>query len=401
MDFLKLYFSLVLIRFFQFMFGKKIRFTLKRILDWGYEVVCPHLPLQRKIVFDNFLGRGMGDDPKYIALYIKEHYPDVKLIWLLADMNTLIPDGITPVFIYSRKARYHLYTAKIWVDNIKVLEKTPKRKGQFYLQTWHDCISGLKRSEARIEILLNEEYVKAAKFDASITDLMYSDNDLTKSIFENYHWYHGEVVKCDKPRVSILLNFPIGLRKKVLNYFGIYHEKKIVLYAPTCRSSNDTSIFVWNYEKVVRLLSSKFGGDFVMLLRLHPIFAKMSNNLRYSEKVISASAYPDMQELLAVSDVLISDYSGCMLEYAITRKPVFAYGADLEKYINDERGLIFELEELPFKISTSETNLYQSILEYNETDYFAKLSSFYKKIGFEDTGNGCQQVSELLLEHIS
>lgn len=380
---------------------RPIRPKVKQFLDWLYELVCPYLPLQRKIVFDNFGGRGMGDDPKYIALYIKEHYPDVKLIWLLADMNTPMPDGITPVFIYSRKARYHLYTAKIWVDNIKSFRKTPKRKGQFYLQTWHDCISGLKQSEARIEQLLNADYVRAAKFDASITDLMYSDNDMTKSLFENYHWYQGKVIKCDKPRASVLLNPPIGLREKVFYELGINQDKKIVLYAPTFRATNDTFFFVWDYDKVLSMLNSKFGGDFVMLLRLHPNFAKMSSKLRYSEKVIPASDYPDMQELLTISDVLISDYSGCMLEYAITRRPIFAYGVDLEKYMNDERGLIFDLDELPFNISTSQKDLCLSIQEYDEKNYCTKLKSFYEKIGFEDTGNGCQQISELLLEHLS
>ena len=382
------------------MLGKSIRPLLKRLLDWLYEVVCPHLPLQRKIVFDNFGGRGMGDDPKYIALYIRDHYPDVKLIWLLADMTTPMPEGITPVFIYSRKARYHLYTAKIWVDNIKSFKKTPKRKGQFYLQTWHDCISGLKQSEARVERVLDQGYVRMAKNDAKITDLMYSDNELTRSIFKLYHWYSGNVETSDKPRVSILLNLQNNLKTEILNHFNIGVDKKIVLYAPTFRATNDLSVFVWDYEKVIHLLSSKFGCDFVLLLRLHPNFAKMSESLCYSDKVIPASNYPDMQELLAVSDVLISDYSGCMLEFAITRRPVFAYGVDLENYVNDDRGLIFELDELPFKITTSVADLCKSIREYNEKEYLMKLNSFYSKIGFMDKGNGCQQVSELILKHL-
>ena len=385
--------------YFPFMLGKDIRPALKRLLDWGYEVVCPFLPLQKKIVFDNFYGRGMGDDPKYIALYIRDHYPDVKLIWLLSDMNTPMPDGITPVFIYSRKARYHLYTAKVWVDNIKTFPKTPKRKGQFYLQTWHGGIIGPKLAEAQIEDKLPTDYVKAAKKDASITDLMYSDNDFVKAIFEKDFWYHGDVLKCDIPRVSVVKNPPVSLRGEVLKYFNIPEGKKILLYAPTHRGVKDASLFVWDYERVLRALSTRFGGDFVMLLRLHPNFADISGSAPYFDKIISASHYPDMQELLAVSDVLISDYSSCFFEFSVTFKPVFLYGPDVDDYCSN-RGLLFQFDELPFEMTKTIDELENSIVEFDELDYRKKIGEFSKRIGLQETGHGAEQVSKMLIQHI-
>lgn len=379
---------------------RPIRPKVMQFLDWLYELVCPYLPLQRKIVFDNFGGRGMGDDPKYIALYIKEHYPDVKLIWLLADMNTPMPDGITPVFIYSRKARYHLYTAKIWVDNIKNFRKTPKRKGQFYLQTWHGGILGLKLAEAQIEETLQSDYVKAAKKDASLTDLMYSDNDFVKSIFEKEFWYDGEVLKCDVPRVSIIMHPAKELRARVMKAFHIPTDKRIVMYAPTWRDLEDTSLFVWDYERILDALSSRFGGDFVMLLRLHPNLAKISGQMNYSNRIISASQYPDMQELLAVSDVLISDYSSCFFEFGITYKPVFLYGPDVLDYQKD-RGLLFDLNELPFEMNTSLSALEQTILHFDDVASREKMDQFCKRIGLQETGHGAEQISKILLQHLS
>lgn len=387
-------------KFFPFMLGKRIRPQLNRFLDWLYDFICPLLPLQKKIVFDNFFGRGMGDDPKYIALYIKEHYPDVKLIWLLADMNTPIPDGIIPVFIYSRKARYHLYTAKVWVDNIKTCTKTPKRKGQFYLQTWHGGILGLKLAEAQIENTLPPDYVKAAKKDASLTDLMYSDNDFVKSIFEKNFWYQGKVLKCDVPRVSIVKNPPANLRTHIFQFFNIPTDKRVVMYAPTWRDVEDTSLFAWDYDKILDALSSRFGGDFVMLLRLHPNFAKISGQLSYSNRIIPASQYPDMQELLAVSDILISDYSSCFFEFSITHKPVFLYGPDVAEYQKD-RGLLFDLNELPFEMNTSLSVLEQSILQFDDTAYREKIDQFCKRIGLQETGHGAEQVSKILIQHLS
>ena len=390
----------ILDRFFPFLLGKRILPTFDGYYGIVHDFVCSFLPLQKKIVFDNFGGRGMGDDPKYIALYIKEHYPDVKLIWLLADMNTPMPDGIIPVYIYSHKAKYHLYTAKIWVDNIKTCPKTPKRKGQFYLQTWHGGILGLKLAEAQIENTLPPDYVKAAKKDASLTDLMYSDNDFVKSIFEKDFWYQGKVLKCDVPRVSIVKNPPTNLRGQVFQYFNIPTDKRVVMYAPTFREVEDTTLFAWDYDKILDALSSRFGGDFFMLLRLHPNFAKISGQLSYSNRIIPASQYPDMQELLAVSDVLISDYSSCFFEFSITHKPVFLYGPDVAEYQKD-RGLLFDLNELPFEMNTSLSALEQSILQFDDTAYREKIDQFCKRIGLQETGHGAEQVSKILIQHLS
>lgn len=383
-----------------FLLGKSILPTFDDYYGIVHDFVCSFLPLQKKIVFDNFGGRGMGDDPKYIALYFKEHHPDIKLIWLLSDMNTPMPDGIIPVYIHSHKARYHLYTARIWVDNIKNFKKTPKRKGQFYLQTWHGGLLGMKLAEAQVEHLLTPEYVKAARFDASITDMMYADNDFVKDIYEKDFWYHGKVLKCDLPRISILLNPSEHLKSRISDYYHIQDNKKIVLYAPTFRAIDDLSVFVWNYESILDILELKFGGEFVMLLRMHPNFASVSNRLAYSERVISASDYPDMQELMAVSDVLISDYSGCAFEFAITRKPVFLYGPDVDSYSQKERGLLFKLRELPFRMNTTIDELNDAIQRFSEKEHQAVLDEFYYNLGLEESGQGNRKISEILLQQL-
>ena len=84
--------------------ARHLRGKWQKLLDIAVDAIAPLLPLQRKVVFDNFGGRGMGDDPKYIALYLKKHYPKARLIWLAANPQEDFPEGIEPVRIYSRKA---------------------------------------------------------------------------------------------------------------------------------------------------------------------------------------------------------------------------------------------------------------------------------------------------------
>ena len=286
--------------------ARHLRGKWQKLLDIAVDAIAPLLPLQRKVVFDNFGGRGMGDDPKYIALYLKKHYPKARLIWLAANPQEDFPEGIEPVRIYSRKARYHLYTAKVWVDNFKSLPKPEKRTGQFYIQTWHGGILGLKQAEAQVEEQLAPAYVAAAKRDAQMTDLMYSDNDFVRNIFQTSFWYNGPVLKKNLPRLALLLHPTEGLRAEIQKKLHIPPEKNMLLYAPTFRQNNEASLYFWNYEKVLEAMARRFGQSYVLLLRLHPNVAKLAEGLRYSDHVIPASGYPDMQELITAADALIT-----------------------------------------------------------------------------------------------
>ena len=85
------------------------------VIDFFY-----YLPIcKKKIVFDNFGGRGYGDDPKYIAEELRKNDSGLKLIWVTSDMKQEFPKGIKKVKYGTIRAAYHWSTAKIWVDNIK------------------------------------------------------------------------------------------------------------------------------------------------------------------------------------------------------------------------------------------------------------------------------------------
>lgn len=371
----------------------------KESMKKGLAFFCRLLPLQNKVVLSNFEGRGFGDDEKYIALEILKVYPNIRLVWFVRNMHEPLPVGIKPVKYGSFMAVYELSTAKVWVDNIKSSFRVPKRKGQFYIQTWHSTL-GFKMNEADAPSLWNW-YVEKAKKDAAITDLMYSNNDFRIEKYRKRYWYNGLVIKCDIPRVSILINTPKELRSTVYQYFNISKEKKIVLYAPTFRKSDNLDNFIFDYELVIKTLEKKFCGKFVMLLRLHPNFAILQNGLKYSSNVIPASSYPDIQELLAVSDVLISDFSGCMFDFSIPKKPVFLIAKDYHEYIKKDRKLYFKLEELPFSMALSCEELCKNIQSFDYIEYQAKCTSFLDSIGLVDTGHGAEYIANIISQYIN
>ena len=353
------------------------------------------LPLQQKIVFNAFSGRGFCDDPKYILLELLKQQVKAEYVWLVNDLNTEMPPQVKKVKYNSWLAMFHYTTAKIWIDNAKASPKPPKRSGQFYLQTWHGCWA-IKGVERAVENQLSNWYIEAAKLDASKTDLMYSNNEYEKQKYKNTFWYDGPVINSGSPSLSVLFNTPKDIVQKVHETFNIPLDTKIAIYAPTFRKEFSTEVYLWDYERIIRALENRFGSEFVLLVRLHPNIANRELGLKNTSTIKDATLYLDMYELLATSNILITDTSSTMSFMAFVKKPVFLFAKDFDEYISSERSLVYPLERLPFTISRTVDELEKSIVEFNENVYNDKCDTFMKDIGFHDDGKGAEKICRIL-----
>ena len=357
-------------------------------------------PIQtNKIVFDNFGGRGFGDDPKYIAKELLSRDINLKLIWVTTDPTIDLPQGIQTVKYGTIRAAYHWITAKVWVDNIKSTIRPPKRNGQYYIQTWHSTL-GFKKNEADAENL-PIRYIEQAKKDGKQIDLMYSNNDFRYDKYTNRFWYSGEVIKCDVPRIGELFCKDREKIDRVYSNLKINLNKKIVLYAPTFRKNIDKSIYHLNANEICKSLEKKFGGKFEFVIRLHPNDKEIANEIVKEMNVVDATDYPDMQELLSVVSILITDFSGTMFDFGFTRKPVFLYAKDVERYIKQERKWYFGFDQVPFTLSQTEDELIECIVKFDIEKYIHECALFEKKIGFVDSGNGSKIIADRILKEIT
>ena len=127
---------------------------VKKILKWVYKEIklifakIFYLDIfkiqNNKIVFDNFLGKGYGCNPKYIAEEIIKEQLDYELVWPVKDIKSEMPQQIRKVKYGSIRALYELATAKVWIDNVRNYKGIDKKEQQFYIQKWHWSI-GLKK----------------------------------------------------------------------------------------------------------------------------------------------------------------------------------------------------------------------------------------------------------------
>ncbi len=380
--------------------------TLKNVLKkFKYKIleVLFDLPIfkidNKKIVIDNFNGKGFGCNPKYIALELIKEKIDCKIIWLVTDLNTEMSKEIKKVKYGSLKSYYELATAKIWIDNVRNYKGVKKKESQFYIQTWHAPL-GLKKVEGEVEDKLDKNYLKETKNDAKITNLMLTNNNYMEKLYREKFCYKGEIYSKGLPRQDIILNQNIDLKEKIYKSYHIDMYKKIILYAPTFRKDFNERVFIFDYKKCCEVCKNKFSDDFILCIRLHPNIAEHFNDKNNLEDVVNVSLYPDMQELLAISDIVITDFSSVMFDFSMANKKVFLYANDLKEYIENDRSFSFELDKLPFKFAQNQEELFENIKEFNYKDYIEKCKKFYKNIGLSQSNNSAKEIVGIIREKL-
>lgn len=357
------------------------------------------LPIKKnKIFLFSYYGSQFGCSPKYISEYILKNYPKDRfdVVWAFDDLNDKAHlSDFRKVKIMTLKYFYELCTSKIVITNFRTTDLYVKRKDQYYIQTWHSSLR-LKKIEKDAEESLPLNYINIAKKDSLKCDLLLSGCKYSSEIFKRAFWYEGEIFEHGTPRNDLLYKDNSLLRKKVLQELNIKDNQKIVLYAPTFRKDNNLEVYNIQYSNITESLKNKFGGEWVFLVKLHPHLISQSSRLTFYNNVIDVTSYEDIQELLSIADVLITDYSSLMFDFAITQRPCFLYVPDLVEYIRKDRNLYFDLKELPFICAENPQELLDKIESFDYTMYSQHVSNFFKKVGSYESG----KANEHLLKHI-
>ena len=375
---------------------------IKRICLFCFWHFCFLLPINNKKIFiSSFSGKAFCDSPKYIAKSLIKKDRKIKIVCVLEKRAHLdsLDKSIVVIHPFSPAYVFHCATAKIWILN----SRNPlfyKRKKQIYLQTWHGGGAQKKIEKDAIDSL-KKDYIESAIKDSKAIDLFISDGDYVSRIFANSFWYNGPILKTGYPRYDILLNRAqiVETRKKVLNLLGIDEKNKVLLYAPTFRKDCSTSFLSLNISLIAETCEIKFGGSFVVLLRMHPhmkkSFSGMFNNRHLN--VFDVTDYQDPQELLCATDVLVSDYSSILHDFSLLGRPAFRYAPDLDEYKND-RNFYIQFEDQPFPYGSSNKQLVDTILKFDKKEYEQNLVQYFKRIGQSFEPNSSDIISNIVID---
>lgn len=362
-----------------------VKSIIKRILKVMYIIPINN----KKIFFMSFDGSAFGFDSKAMVEYIdKNHAGEYEMVWGVEDMRSFsdikIP-GLRFTKIKSLAGICHMMTAANLLYNINPPTYIPFRKSQTLINTWH----GFAYKKVGKYAPQYDKY----KFNTSTCFISHGDW-YTQHVLRDSFEFEGDILNCGAPRNDIFFDtYREEKAKRIKDKLGVL-GKHIALFAPTFRGELLYEKSGLDYKKLQSALREKFGGEWVILCRLHPMIAhkfKMD-----SGNQMDVSDYPDMQELLNASDVLVTDYSSSMWDFGLLRRPVFLYATDIDLY-KEDRGFYCPCEEWPFPIARNNKEMENLIHNFDLEEYKKKLDLYYLEMGSFEQGEAAKTIMDYVI----
>jgi CDP-glycerol glycerophosphotransferase (TagB/SpsB family) len=307
------------------------------------------------------------------------------------------------------------------VNNVNFPGAFKKRSGQVVIQTMHGTplkYCGLDvMNNAVASTAIDPKRVAPRKGDQVVSldpsrsrqefaDLLRRSDNWNYAISSNAYstemWGHAYPcqytwLEVGYPRNDVLVNSGPSEIEAARDRIGVRANQKVVLYAPTYRDvEGDTSLRI-NFEE----LMSKIDESYVFVLRAHhtTTLGPKVKELVASGRVIDGSAFASIIDCYLAADILITDYSSVMFDYAVLNRPIVVFADDWEAY-GDARGTYFDLLAAPpgaVAKNQAQLNDIFASKSYASDESNARLKAFRNRFCEFDQGNAAQRVIELVM----
>lgn len=350
---------------------------------------------KNQILFIAHSGSNFTCNPKYIYKELLKQKCNYKYIWVLNKNENI--ENAAIVKYKSLKFYYYFCTSKLIICNYSISAKLPVRKNQILFNTWH---GGGGYKKVGVTKIRKEKKRTKKVFDILSKETSYFLSSCkvdTPTLIEAFNLEEKKIQSIGYPRNDIFFDNETNIeqeRKRICNLLSIPSDKKILLVAPTFRGEPGYGIakdtFTLDIKKICSILNEKFAGDFVCIYRGHYYI-----NSEIPEDCINGSDYPDMQELLLISDVLITDYSSCMWDYSFTYKPCFLYTPDLEEYSTTVEFYV-PIDKWGFDYAITEEELVTKIQNFDLNKYKKDMIQMHDYFGAFDKGDSAKKAVDLI-----
>lgn len=350
-------------------------------------------PLRDAVLLESFAGRVAGDNPAALVPELARQLPDHPLWWGVRDHAVRVPDGARAVIVHSREWYELLHSSAVLVNNAHFPFYFRKHPGQFHVQTWHG--TPLKRiGHDIVDNRLSQSYRALMDREAAGWDLLLAQNDFSAEVMPGAFGYAGRVLTTGYPRNDALRADAAGRRREsVRAELGLEPGMRAVLYAPTWRdgakAAEGGAAFVDHLD--VERLRAIVGADTVVLLRGHANTRTAHQRVR-GAGVLDVTHRDDLDGLFLASDLLVTDYSSMVFDYAVTGKPVAFLAPDLDEYMA-RRGFYLDWSSIAPGPIVATTEELAEVISAGWSDEFAdRYAQFVARFVPHDDGRAAQRV---------
>ncbi|WP_242903066.1 CDP-glycerol glycerophosphotransferase family protein [Actinomadura terrae] len=362
-----------------------------------------NLPIREMAVFDAYKGRQYSCNPRGIYDELRRRDTGIECVWVTENGQFGKPTGARTVLAGTREHYEALARARYVFGNWSQQRWFAKREDQTYVQCWHGTPLKKLGYDVKEMPFKRTEGLNWMEHDVPQWDLLLSQNAFSVPLFRRAFGYDGEILESGYPRNDIL-NSPHRdeIAHAVRRRLGIPPGKKVVLYAPTWRDDFHLTIGkrAFRLELDVDRFRTALGRDHMLLLRTHYLVTDRPR-WRPGDCVLDVSVYPDISELFLISDVLVTDYSSAMFDFAVTGRPMLFYTYDLERYRDHVRGFYFDFEaEAPGPLLATSREVIDALAEPAALDagFGAARAAFAARYCPLDDGRAASRVLDRVLQ---
>lgn len=355
-------------------------------------------PNDRLILFVSYGGRKYDDTPKDIfeVMRIDPRFRNYDIVWAFNNPDNFNVFGCRKIKIDTLRYFITALKARVWITNVSITRGLSFRgKNTFSVNSWH----GTAIKKIGVDAINDSTF--RTKDDGRLADVMLAQNKYDVNVYSRAFGVPKEnIIITGFPRNDTLVtgNTPdniIRLKREM----GLPIDKKIILYAPTFREYNRES----GYNVIMRppldlnRWQEIFGEKYILVIRAHIAVAKLMG-VEENSFIRNFSTYPELNNLLLVTDILISDYSGILFDYAILERPIICYAYDYEKY-NQVRGSYMDIRE-ELVTAENENDLIECVNNVEDSTMKLKVVSFKKKY-VEKCGGSAKRALDVVYNAIS
>lgn len=288
------------------------------------------LPMQdnKILMYSTTKGR-LGGNLLAIKNYIEKNNLNFD-ITVAAGNEVPSPEKLAAVMAQSRFILVDDYEPLVYVLKL--------RKNQHLVQVWHAMGAfkrfGYGRASSEKNSLTHKNY----------TEAIVSSPEIAPIYAEAFGIDESKIKPVGTPRTDVFFDcdYVSAAKERLFAEYPLLKGKKICLFAPTFRGAN---VHDANYPKSffdAQKFASALGDDWAVIIKMHP-FVKEKINIPQSvaDKVFDLSYEREINDILFITDVLVTDYSSVIFENAVIGNACVLYAPDLKQY-NDGRGFYFD-----------------------------------------------------------
>ena len=300
-------------------------------------------------------------------------------------------------FISCFKYGYYLASSKVILidDYIRSVYEIRKRGDNYLIQVWHAC--GAFKAFGFSRLSREGCWQQDSRSHRTYDYCLVSSRKVAKHYAEAFGMNVDRVIATGVPRTDIFFDeaYKREIRAKIFSAYPMLKDKKVILFAPTFRGSSKKEGHYPHYRFDYKKIFESFGDEYRIIIKHHPhVNNKPVIENEYKDRVIDLSKNEELNELLFVTDILITDYSSVIFEAALLDIPMLFYAFDLDEYISS-RGFYCEyISFIPGKLVENMDEIIDALMV---GDFEADKIIEFKKDFFDDLdGKSGKRASEFI-----